>query len=133
MHSDQTTNIETTKSPNTPPSSCTMDIPALITPVMNTPGMNSPVKNISASNAARSDLFKELEILTDPELSKASKFWSNKMDDIHLSDDSSDDEMKASREAFKRKAEGSPEKNNVDKLLSRKEKKKLKQLLNKSS
>ena len=133
MHSDQTTNNEPNKSPNTPPSSYTMDIPTLITPVKNTPGLNTPVKNISASNVARSDLFNELEILTDPELSKASKFWSNHMDDIHLSDDSSDDEMKANREAFKRKAEGSPEKNNADKLLSRKEKKKLKQLLNKSS
>ena len=53
------------------------------------------------------------------------------MDDLCLSDD--DSSVTALKEAFKRKAEGSPGNNDFEKCLSKKEKKKLKQLLNKSN
>ena len=60
-----------------------------------------------------------------------SRFWSEEMDDLCLSDD--DSSVTALKEAFKRKAEGSPGNNDFEKCLSKKEKKKLKQLLNKSN
>ena len=66
----------------------------------------------------------------------ASRFWANK--DLDLSDDSSDDDSKDVDEElsqrFKRKATGSPDSENVFKeVLTKKEKKRLKNSLNKSS
>ena len=65
-----------------------------------------------------------------------SKLWADQIDDLNISDDS-DDEMKALRESFKktekRKAGESPDKDEFEKMLSKKEKKKLKQSLNKSN
>jgi hypothetical protein len=68
---------------------------------------------------------------TDPSQPIISRFWSEEMDDLCLSDD--DSSVTALKEAFKRKAEGSPGNNDFEKCLSKKEKKKLKQLLNKSN
>lgn len=75
----------------------------------------------------------ESENLTDPNLYNTSRFWADQIDDLHLSDDSADDDLNELREAFKRKAVDSPDTNEFGKALSRKQKKKLKQYLNKSN
>ena len=87
--------------------------------------------NISPQNSATP---------TNPELSTnshspqpvASKLWADQLDDLNLSDDSTDD-MEELRETFKRKFDESPGNKDFEVNLSKKEKKKLKQLLNKSS
>ena len=71
--------------------------------------------------------------LADPEHRKSSKCWAGRLDDIHFTDESSDENTDSTKETFKRKAIGSPEDSDFGKVLSRKEKKKLKQLLNKSN
>ena len=54
-------------------------------------------------------------------------------DDLQLSDDSSDDDgLDNIREAFKRKAGNSPDNNEFDTVLSKKDKKKFTELINKS-
>ena len=67
-----------------------------------------------------------------------SRFWNNGMDDFKLSDDSSDDENADEipndlKLNFNRKANWTPEKDEFETILSRKEKKKLKKSLNKSN
>ena len=75
----------------------------------------------------------ESENPTDPNLYNSSRFWADHIDDLHLSDESMDDDLNDLREAFKRKAVDSPDTNEFGKALSRKQKKKLKQYLNKSN
>jgi hypothetical protein len=79
------------------------------------------------------DYFNEFESLTDPTLTKSGRFWADQIDDLHLSDDGSEENVNLMREAFKRKATNSPDSNEFGIVLSKKEKKKLKQLLNKSN
>ena len=63
-----------------------------------------------------------------------SKLWADHIDDLNISDDSSDDNTDALRDSFKkRKALGSPGEEEFEKKMSKKNKKKLKQLLNKSN
>ena len=62
------------------------------------------------------------------------KLWADHIDDLKISDDSSDDETETLRKSFKkRKAGESPDKDEFEKIVSKKEKKKLKQILNKSN
>ena len=62
------------------------------------------------------------------------KLWADQIDDLNITDDSSDDDTEALRESFKkRKAGESPDKDEFEKIVSKKEKKKLKQILNKSN
>ena len=69
------------------------------------------------------------------ELGKAGKMWADQaVDDLEMSGDSDDDSGDALKEFFKkRKAAGSPDKDEFEKAMSKKNKKKLKQLLNKSN
>ena len=66
----------------------------------------------------------------------STRFWNNYVEEDDDDDDTSDEEeLNQLREQFKRKAEASPENNaldNFEKILSKKEKKKLKKSLNKS-
>ena len=75
--------------------------------------------------------FNVFESLTNPTLNKPSRFWADQIDD--LSDDGWEENVNMLREAFKRKATNSPDSNEFGIVLSKKEKKKLKQLLNKSN
>ena len=77
--------------------------------------------------------FNEFDSLTNPTLNKPSRFWADQIDDLHISDDDSEENVNMLREAFKRKATNSPDSNEFGIVLSKKEKKKLKQLLNKSN
>ena len=71
--------------------------------------------------------------LGDPVLQRTIRFWAKKGDEIQTRDESSDEIIEDLKQAFKRKADGIPENQDFEKILSRKERKKLKQLLNKSS
>ena len=65
--------------------------------------------------------------------SKPSKFWADKMEEFDFHEDSSEDNSGESRETFKRKAITSPESNIPGLAISKKEKKKFKNLINKSN
>ena len=69
------------------------------------------------------DYFNEFESLTDPTLTKSGRFWADQIDDLHLSDDGSEENVNLMREAFKRKATNSPDSNEFGIVLSKKEKK----------
>ena len=93
--------------------------------------LNTPV---AASAPGINEEFFDNFLNVESESSKG-KLWANQIDDLNISDDSSDDNMDDLRESFKkkRKAAESPDKDDFEKIMSKKEKKKLKQLLNKSS
>ena len=92
--------------------------------------MNTPV---AASAPAIDEEFFDSFLNHNPESSKG-KLWADQIDDLNMSDDSSDDNMDNLRESFKkRKAGESPDKDEFEKIVSKKEKKKLKQILNKSN
>ena len=87
-----------------------------------------------SQGVVKSEEFFDNFLNVESESSKG-KLWANQIDDLNISDDSSDDNMDDLRESFKkkRKAAESPDKDDFEKIMSKKEKKKLKQLLNKSS
>lgn len=88
---------------------------------------------ISASAPAIDVEFFDSFLNPNPESSKG-KLWADQIDDLNMSDDSSDDNRDALRDSFKkRKAFGSPGEEEFEKKMSKKNKKKLKQLLNKSN
>ena len=92
--------------------------------------LSKPTLDTSVTPASPTANLGSFQDSDKPQPKNASKFWNDNLDDLDISDDSSDDEIK---EFFKRKADGSPETNEFEKTLSRKAKKKLKQLLNKSN
>ena len=92
--------------------------------------LNTPV---AASASAIDEEFFDSFLNHNQESSKG-KLWADLIDDLNMSDDSSDDNMDKLRESFKkRKAGESPDKDEFEKIVSKKEKKKLKQILNKSN
>ena len=111
-----------TKSSNT----TVLNSTSLITPIVDSVTFSAQINNPPECSIMLGDLTN----LKDPELSK---FWAGKMGDLEMSDDSSDDDEEALRNIFKRKAVGSPDKHDFNPALSRKQKKKLKQILNKSN
>ena len=65
--------------------------------------------------------------------SKPSKFWADEIEEFDFHEDSSEDNTGETRETFKRKAVTSPESNIPGLAISKKEKKKFKNLINKSN
>ena len=64
----------------------------------------------------------------------SSRFWNNLLDDDESDEDMSEEEIDKLREKFKRKAEGSPDAlAEFEKVLSKKEKKRIKKSMNKSN
>ena len=120
---------------DTPTKDLGKQLEKLIDPV-STPATNDTLDTSAAAPVPSTSInfLNESVSLTDPNLYNSSRFWADQIEDLALSDDSVDEDMNELREAFKRKAVGSPDTSGeFGKVLSRKQKKKLKQYLNKSN
>ena len=109
--------------------------PTAMSPLFSSKASAPPPSNQSTSvkSMSRCSTGVDSFLNPNPESSKG-KLWADQIDDLNMSDDSSDDIMDDLRESFKkRKAGESPDKDEFEKIVSKKEKKKLKQILNKSN